>query len=70
VATPAAFKEMKQAMHFVADTKEYGFRIKPDEPSKDKFNWNMVVYTDRDWAGDKEDHRSVSGYVVNKQCAL
>jgi hypothetical protein len=24
----------------------------------------MVVYTDSDWAGDKEDRRSVSGYVI------
>jgi hypothetical protein len=50
-------------MHFVADTKEYALRIEPDEPSKDKNNWNMVIYTDSDGAGDKEDHRSVSGYV-------
>ena len=63
-ATPAAFKEMKRVMRFVADTKEYGLRIEPDEPSKDKFHWNMVAYTDSDWAGDKEDRRSVSGYVV------
>jgi hypothetical protein len=54
---------MKQVMCFVANTKAYGLRIEPDEPSKDKFNWNMVVYTDSDWAGDKEDHQSVSGYV-------
>jgi hypothetical protein len=57
--TPAAFK-MKQLMCFVADTKEYSLRVEPDEPSKDKFNWNMVVYTDSDWAGDE----SVPGYVV------
>jgi hypothetical protein len=24
----------------------------------------MVVYSDSDWAGDKEDHSSVSGYVI------
>jgi hypothetical protein len=63
-ATPAAFKEMKQVMRFVANTKEHSLRIEPDEASKDKFKWNMVVYTDSDWAGDKEDRRSVSGYVV------
>jgi hypothetical protein len=63
-ATPAAYKEMKQVMRFIADTKDYGLKIEPEQPSKDKFNWNMVVYTDSDWVGDKEDRRIVSGYVI------
>jgi hypothetical protein len=63
-ATPAAYKEMKRVMCFIADTKDYGLKIEPEQPSKDKFNWNMVVYTDSDWAGDKEDRHSFSGYVI------
>jgi hypothetical protein len=39
-------------------------RIEPHEPSKDKFNWNMVVDADSDWTGDKENRQRVSGYVV------
>jgi hypothetical protein len=63
-ATPAAFKEMKRVMRFIAGTKDYGLKIAPKKPEQDNFKWNMVVYSDSDWAGDKEDCRSVSGYVV------
>jgi hypothetical protein len=51
-------------MRFISSTKDYGLRIKPDQPGNDKFKWNMVIYTDSDWAGDKEDCRHVSGYVI------
>jgi hypothetical protein len=63
-ATLAAFKEMKQEMRFISATKDYGLHIKPDPPGNDTFKWNMVVYTDSDWAGDKEDRHSVAGYVI------
>jgi hypothetical protein len=51
-------------MRFISATKDFGLRIEPDDPGNDKFTWNMVVYTDSDWAGDKEDRRSVFGYVI------
>jgi hypothetical protein len=60
--TPAAFKEMKRVMRFMP--KDYGFRIARKKPEQDNFKWNMVVYSDSDWAGDKEDRRSVSGCVI------
>jgi hypothetical protein len=63
-ATPAAFKEMKRVMRFVAGTKDYGLKIEPHTPNTNSFMWNMVVYTDSDWAGDKDTRRSVSGYVL------
>jgi hypothetical protein len=59
----AAYKEMKQVLRFIADTKYYGLKIEPEQLSKDKFNWYMVVYTDSDWAGDKEDQHSVSQVI-------
>jgi hypothetical protein len=62
-ATPAAFKEMKRVMRFISATKDFGLRIEPDDPGTDKFKWNMVFYTDSDWAGDKDDRRSISGYI-------
>jgi hypothetical protein len=63
-ATPEAFKEMKRVMRFITRTKDYGLKMAPIKLDKDKFKWNMVVYSDSDWAGDKEDRRSVSGYVI------
>jgi hypothetical protein len=61
-ATPAAFKELKRVIKFVLDTKDYGLKIQPKVVDGDK--WDLVVYSDSDWAGDKEDRRSVSGYVM------
>jgi hypothetical protein len=48
-ATPAAFKEMKRVMRFVAGS----LKLKPHSPNATAFNWNMVVYTDSDWAGER-----------------
>jgi hypothetical protein len=64
-ATPAAFKEMKRVMRFIAGMKDFGLKMAPIKPGKDKFKWNMVVYLDSDWAGDKEDRRCVSVYVIS-----
>jgi hypothetical protein len=63
-ATPAAFKELKHVMHFVAATKAYGLKVEPTKADPDMFHWKMVVYTDSDWAGDKEGHHSISGNVI------
>jgi hypothetical protein len=63
-ATPAAFKEMKRVMKFIVSTKDYGLQIAPVRPKSEVIKWNMVVYTDSDWAGDKDNRRSVSGYVI------
>jgi hypothetical protein len=46
----------------VVDTKDYGLKVEP--VIKDSNTWNMVVYSDSDWAGDKENSRSVSGYII------
>jgi hypothetical protein len=63
-ATPESIKEMKHVMRFIAGTKDYGLKIAPKNPDQDNFKWNMVVSSDSDWAGDKEDRCSVSGYVI------
>jgi hypothetical protein len=54
-ATPEAFKEMKCVMRFLSSMKDYGLCIKPHQPGNDKFKWNMIIYTDSDQAGNKED---------------
>jgi hypothetical protein len=61
--TPAAMKELKRVIKFVLDTEEFGLKLEPTEPSiKDEMV--LEVYSDSDWAGDKDTRVSVSGYVV------
>ena len=62
-ATPAAYKEMMRVIKYVLDTKSLGLKIQPKFP-KDSVKWELYVYSDSDWAGDKDNRRSVSGYVM------
>ena len=58
----AAMKELKRVIKFVLDTQDYGLKMEPTKVSDDK--WHLKVYTDSDWAGDKDTRQSVSGYVL------
>ena len=60
--TLIAMKEMKRIIKFVLDTKTFGLKIHPRKP-KDEC-WDMICYTDSDFAGDKESRISVSGYIL------
>ena len=62
-ATPEAFKEMLRIIKYVLDTSTLGLKIEPKCPDGDLL-WNLVVYSDSDWAGDKDNRRSVSGFVM------
>ena len=64
-ANEEAEKVLKRVLKFVIDTKEYGLKMEPTFPSGNEiFDWDLVVYTDADWAGDKESRKSVSGFVI------
>ena len=60
--TLAAVKEMKRCIKFVLDTAEWGLRIFPTGLDDD--HWTMTIYTDSDWAGDKDSRLSVSGFIL------
>ena len=60
--TPAAMKELKRVIKFVIDTKDYGLKIEPNVLSTDG-KWDLILYSDSDWAGDKDTRISVSGYI-------
>jgi hypothetical protein len=62
-ATEAAFKEMCRIVKFVLDTREFGLKLQPFVLLKDDMV-SMTMYTDSDWAGDKESRRSISGYII------
>jgi hypothetical protein len=61
-ASPSAFKEMKRVEKFVMDTDDYGLKVLPTISRAKK--WKMTVYTDSDWAGDKDNRHSASGYAI------
>jgi hypothetical protein len=60
-ATPNAYKEMLRLTKYVLDTRDRGLKV---EPTATSLNWELLVYTDSDWAGDKDDRRSISGYMI------
>jgi hypothetical protein len=62
-ASLAAFKELKRVTKFVLDTKTMGLKIHP-KLTTDISEWEIVVYTDSDWAGDKDTRISVTGFIV------
>ena len=61
--TPEAYKMMLRCIKFVESTQTLGLRIEPNQFGKD-IVWKLVVYSDSDWAGDKQTRRSVSGFIM------
>ena len=61
-ATESAYKEMLRVIKFVIDTKNWGLRFEPKFEEKNK--WTLTMYTDSDYAGDKETRISVTGYIL------
>lgn len=61
-ATEAAMKELLRVIKYTLDTKDYGLIIKPKDP--DGPNWDLIMFTDSDYAGDKDNRISVTGFIV------
>ena len=57
-----AYHEMLRIIKYVLDTKDYGLKIDPIyEKNKP---WDLVCYSDSDYAGDSDTRRSVSGFIL------
>ena len=61
-ATHSAYKEMLRVMKFVIATREWGLKFNPTFDNKGE--WSLTMYTDSDYAGDKETRISVTGYIL------
>ena len=62
-ASPAALKEMYRVIKHVLDTRTMGLKLEPTI-LKDMLSWWIILYSDSDWAGDKDNRRSVSGFIM------
>jgi hypothetical protein len=61
--TEAAMKELKRAVKFVLATRTFGLKIEP-VLDKGESEWKMTIFTDSEYAGDKETRISVGGYII------
>ena len=61
-ASTYAYREMLRIIKYVLDTKDYGLRIDPIY--KKNKPWDLVCYSDSDYAGDSDTRRSVSGFIL------
>ena len=59
-ATLAAYKELMRVIEYVLDTKEMALQIEP-EIDVDNKKWQMMAFSDSDYAGDAESRTSVLG---------
>ena len=59
----AAIKELRRVIKYVLDTKDDGLKIAPTEPGNEG-SFDLEVFCDSDFAGDKETRISVAGYIM------
>ena len=60
-ASQAAYKEMLRVIKYVLDSKSKGLKI---EPTLEELVWKIILFSDSDWAGDKDNRRSVGGHML------
>jgi len=56
----AAYKEGLRVTKFVLETESYCLKI---EPKANKEDWDLVNYSDSNWAGDTENRISIKGFL-------
>jgi hypothetical protein len=60
----ASWKEMLRVIKFTLDSKDYGLKLEPNQDMLTDESWELMCYSDSDWAGDKESRKSITGYVL------
>ena len=59
---PAAYKELLRVIKYVINTKNHRLKIKPKGNSKEP--WEIVCFSDSDYAGDPVSRQSISGFIL------
>ena len=62
-ANELAYREMLRCIKFVLDSEDLGLKIAPTRCGKSEA-WQIVCFTDSDYAGDPQTRRSVTGYII------
>ena len=62
-ANKGHMKALLRAIKFVEQTKEFQLVMAENENSDEDF-WELKAYSDLDYAGNAEDRRSISGYIL------
>ncbi|KAH0644691.1 hypothetical protein KY284_032575 [Solanum tuberosum] len=52
------WQAVKRLLRYLKETSQYGVHISPQQST------NLFAYADVDWAGDINDRRSISGYII------
>ena len=58
--SPAAYKELLRVLKYVVDTKHLALKLKPKLEDK----WELVAFSDSDYAGDAETRISIAGFIL------
>jgi hypothetical protein len=61
-ATARDMNEMLRLIKYILDSKGIGLKIEPKV--QNALLWNIIMWSDSDWGGDKDDRLSVSGFVL------
>jgi Reverse transcriptase (RNA-dependent DNA polymerase) len=67
-ATYAGYKEMMRIIKHLMDTCDYGLKLQPILLKDGR--WELRIYTDSDWASDRNTRKSVTGFAIFFQGAL
>jgi hypothetical protein len=62
-ANPAAFKELLRVIQFALDTKDFRLTLAPKR--RDSLIWALKIHSDSDWAGDNDNRKSITGFLVS-----
>jgi hypothetical protein len=64
--TQAHMKSLFCLIKYVIDTKHLSLVMMPEEP-KVKNTWGVQAFCDSDYAGDRDGHKSISGFIIYVQ---